>query len=79
VGFWPFKRESRRDVPPNATAIILYGRFQEHLEDLLEKWNDQPGLSPEARLTPEQIEALREVLNEYFQAWFQRGFPPARR
>lgn len=71
--FWPFRRS--RKVEPDRTAVLLYGRFLEHLEYVLDRWNDKFGEDPGHYLSDEQIEGLKEILGGYFEKWFLSKFP----
>jgi len=82
VGFlwWGAKKEPLPEpklvaaVKPADTAILLYGRFAEHLEAALLHWNDS--LPGNEKLNPEKLEGLTEELGQYFETWFTRGFLP---
>jgi hypothetical protein len=77
---WPWRAKKApptgqtRAVGPSDTSTLLYGRFAEHLEAALARWNNK--LEPAEQLGPEKLEALTEELGQYFEPWFMRGFPP---
>lgn len=76
MAWWPFgSREKviKRDVMPDATAALLFARFQEHLQVGLGRFNTEIG--SEHELNAEQVEQLEEYLSTYFQHWFTKGFP----